>query len=70
MSDDLIKELRALSRCEHDDLYIGDEAADEIERLRRLVELAYMEGWCSQGVYDSADEGWLESDARAALKED
>jgi len=29
---DLIERLRALSRHEHDDLSIGDEAADEIER--------------------------------------
>lgn len=29
--------LRALSRCEHDDLSIGDEAADEIDRLTALV---------------------------------
>lgn len=31
---DLTKRLRALSRHEHDDLSIGDEAADEIERLQ------------------------------------
>lgn len=31
---DLIQRLRALSRHEHDDFSIGDEAADEIERLR------------------------------------
>jgi hypothetical protein len=31
---DLIERLRALSRHEHDDLSIGSEAADEIERLR------------------------------------
>ena len=31
---DLISRLRALSRHEHDDLTIGDEAADEIEKLR------------------------------------
>lgn len=31
---DLTKRLRALSRHKHDDLSIGDEAADEIERLR------------------------------------
>ena len=30
---DLIQRLRALARCEHSDLSIGDEAADEIERL-------------------------------------
>ena len=31
---DLISRLRALSRHEHDDLTIGDEAVDEIKRLR------------------------------------
>jgi hypothetical protein len=31
---DLISRLRALSRHEHDDLTIGDEAAYEIARLR------------------------------------
>lgn len=35
--NDLISRLRALSRHEHDDLTIGDEAADEIERLRLIV---------------------------------
>lgn len=37
MSESLIDRLRAMSRFEHDDLSIGDEAADEIERLRALV---------------------------------
>lgn len=32
MSDDLVQRLRALSRHEHSDLSIGDEAADAIER--------------------------------------
>jgi len=32
--DDLIERLRSMSRYEHDDLSIGDEAADAIERLR------------------------------------
>lgn len=31
--DDLVKRLHALSRYAHDDRSIGDEAADEIERL-------------------------------------
>lgn len=31
---DLIQRLRALARCEHSDFSIGEEAADEIERLR------------------------------------
>lgn len=34
---DLTKRLRALSRHEHDDLSIGGEAADEIERLRATL---------------------------------
>jgi hypothetical protein len=32
--DDLVQRLRALSRYAHDDKSIGDEAADELERLR------------------------------------
>jgi len=32
---DLIERLRALVRSEHSDFSIGDEAADEIERLTR-----------------------------------
>lgn len=41
---DLAGRLRALSRCEHDDLSIGDEAAAEIERLRVLLALARNNG--------------------------
>ena len=37
--DDLIERLRALSRHEHDDLSIGDEAAGEIERLRDVLNI-------------------------------
>lgn len=36
MNDDLIDRLRGLSRYAHDDKSIGDEAADEIERLRSI----------------------------------
>ena len=36
----LISRLRALSRHEHDDLTIGDEAADEIERLTACLKKA------------------------------
>jgi len=32
---DLIERLRALARSEHSDFSIGDESADEIERLTR-----------------------------------
>lgn len=32
--DDLISRLRALSRHEHSDLTVGDEAADIIERIK------------------------------------
>lgn len=34
MTPDLIDRLRALSRHEHSDLTIGDEAADIIERIK------------------------------------
>lgn len=33
-TDDLLQRLRALTRCEHSDLSIGDEAADEIVLMR------------------------------------
>jgi len=36
-NDDLVRSLRAMSRYEHDDLSIGNDAADEIERLRNEV---------------------------------
>lgn len=40
MSDDLIDRLDKLSRGEHDDLSIGEEAAAELTRLRaRIAEL-------------------------------
>jgi len=35
MSGDIVEQLRALARAQHDDLSIGIEAADEIERLTR-----------------------------------
>jgi hypothetical protein len=38
MSDDLIARLRAMSRYEHDDSSIGDEAADRIEALEAECE--------------------------------
>ena len=63
---DLISRLRALSRHEHDDLTIGDEAADEIERLRAALrnlldmDVAYMRGPKVEEAVEAA---------RAALKE-
>ena len=36
--NDIVNRLRALSRCEHSDLSIGDEAAAEIVRLRGEAE--------------------------------
>jgi hypothetical protein len=32
--NDLVDRLRAMTRCEHDDLTTAGEAADEIEKLR------------------------------------
>jgi ElaB/YqjD/DUF883 family membrane-anchored ribosome-binding protein len=40
--DDLNSRLRALARAEHDDLSIGDEAADRIEELEQQINEA---GW-------------------------
>lgn len=37
LNDALVNQLRALARFEHADLSIGDEAADEIIRLRSMV---------------------------------
>lgn len=39
-SPSVAERLRALSRCEHDDLSIGAEAADELDRLTALVKEA------------------------------
>lgn len=36
-SDDLVSRLRALAHAEHDDHSVADEAADEIERLRKAL---------------------------------
>lgn len=47
MSADIAERLRALSRCEHDDLSIGVDAADELDRLRaRVAELERDAGRC------------------------
>lgn len=45
-TDTLIERLRALARAEHDDLSIGDEAADEIERLRGADAMPLCFPWC------------------------
>ena len=37
---DLVQRLRGMSRYEHDDLSIADEAADEIERLTQALKKA------------------------------
>jgi hypothetical protein len=37
MSDDLVKRLRDLAQAKHDDLSIGDEAADRIAELEASV---------------------------------
>ena len=44
MSDDLVKRLRELAQAKHDDLSIGDEAAEEITRLRAELAAARREG--------------------------
>ena len=50
---DLIQRLRALSRHQHSDMTVGDEAADEIERLtgardalRSMLEMAVRQNEC------------------------
>lgn len=44
MTDGLIKNLRDLAAFAHADLSVADEAADEIERLRRALEEKKSEG--------------------------
>lgn len=55
---DLIWRLRALSRYKHDDISIGDEAADEIEVLQNDLRtaLAMLAGWCV--AVDENGTGW------------
>ena len=38
---DIVKRLRELALCRHSDISIGDEAADEIERLRAALRKTY-----------------------------
>ena len=82
--DDLTQRLRALSRMEHSDHTIGDEAADEIERLRAELELRRKSGSASdrlhnicQAIADVADgsefsrEEWDRLDAEnKAMREE
>lgn len=67
-TDDLLQRLRSLSRCEHSDLSIGDEAADEIERLRaqvtKLRALA-ADAYQAAGAHDWPVE-WLDALSAAA----
>lgn len=69
---DLISRLRAMSRHEHDDLTIGDEAADEIERLRAALQrqVRNIEVWLATGLPAGPDESReIYEQMRAALKE-
>jgi DNA-directed RNA polymerase subunit RPC12/RpoP len=57
--NDLIRQLRLLAQCKHDDLSIGDEAANEIERLQSerdilRLEIERLQKWVSDlqsGMY-------------------
>jgi len=40
-----------------------------IERLERLVETAYFEGWEDKSDESIVENGWYESDAQKSLKE-
>ena len=61
--NDIVERLRALSRCEHSDLSVGDEAADEIVKLRGEVEALRQCGIKYQG--------WLGvKDAENGLRKD
>lgn len=72
---DLIKRLRALSAHQHDDLSIGDEAADEIETLRAALgdltakfekELSISGKYIRKPIYDTFEASLRR--ARAALQ--
>lgn len=39
VSPDLVSRLRALANYQHDDLSLADDAADEIQRLRKKINL-------------------------------
>ncbi len=65
MLDDLVKRLRALSKCEHDDLSIGDEAADCILEFESLVlatekELREKASAALDSYFNNDKEGLLE----------
>ncbi len=54
MSDDLTIRLDKLSRGEHDDLSIGEEAAAELTRLReRNAELEKVIAWANNSLFGS-----------------
>ena len=67
----IVKQLRALARAEHDDLSIGDEAADVLEAsLSRVEELegALTDILDYRGGADSAlNDEYVMDRARAAL---
>lgn len=82
MTDDLIARLRALSRHEHSDMTIGDEAAAALEAARedaeRLDWLAFdaqmLSGWREHGTWEtpalvvnSTREHCTPADFRAAI---
>lgn len=53
MSDTLTQRLRSLARGEHDDLSVGEEAADEIERLTAALD--------EPPAPQTEDDGWPEA---------
>jgi hypothetical protein len=64
----LVRRLRALARAEHDDLSVGDEAADRITELDDLLfALGAMEeapcfccGYSGPGYFQSGKHKWAE----------
>lgn len=64
----LVRRLREMARYEHDDLSIGDEAADEIERLRAELAMLRTGDTCARVCEGTAYR--IESSRfRAALEE-
>lgn len=56
---DVVEILRSLSRYEHDDMSVGDEAADEITRLRSDLSVAReaLEFYANPEIYKSHPHG-------------
>jgi hypothetical protein len=65
---DLIQQLRAMSRHEHSDLSLGDEAADAIERLMAERDAARADGMrAAASILDAEHDKRSHIDNHAAV---